>query len=119
MNGSMMAWALAVVVATGVLSAALTWLVAGWIYRNRLQAALDQRLLEVQAEFEARVRAGVLAAGQELLPQLREQVKLGFQDAIRQSQTGELVESYAGVVNLGADALSQRLGGLFGFKPRK
>lgn len=107
------------VVMTGLLSAVLTWILAAWLYRSRLQAQFDQRLAEIQAEFEQRVKAGVLAAGQELLPALREQVKLGFQDAIRQTQTGELVESYAGVVNQSAEVLSARLGGLFGFKPRK
>lgn len=106
-------------VITGLLSAALTWALAWWIYRSRLEAQFDRRLAEIQTEFEQRVKAGVLAAGEELLPLLREQVKLGFQDALRQTQTGELVESYAGVVNQGAEALSTRLSGLFGLKPRK
>lgn len=119
MSPSTLVWAGVAVVATGLVSALLTWAMAAWLYRNRLEAELDRRLAEIQVEFEARVKAGVLAAGHELLPALREQVKLGFQDALRQTQTGELVESYAGVVNQGAEVLSQRLGGLFGLKPRK
>ena len=107
------------VVATALLSAAATGLLAWLAARRAMGAQLERRLAEIQAEFEARVKSGVLAAGTELLPALREQVKLGFQDALRETQTGAMVETYASAVNRSADALSQRLGGLFGGKPRK
>lgn len=105
-------------VLTALLSATLTWIVAWGFYRQRLGSEVQKMLGEVQAEFEARVKAGVLAAGEELLPTLREQVKLGFQDALRDTQTGTMVEQYAGAVNRSTDALANRLGGLFGVKPR-
>jgi hypothetical protein len=38
---------------------------------------------------------------------------------MRETQTGVMVESYAGAVNRTGDALANRLGGLFGLKPRK
>ena len=104
---------------TALLSALLTWGIAYAFYRRRLGSEMQRMLAEVQAEFEARVKAGVLAAGQELLPALREQVKLGFQDALRETQAGSMVEQYAGAVNRSTDALANRLGGLFGAKPRK
>lgn len=104
---------------TALLSAALTWLVAWGFYRQRLGSEMQKMLGEIQGEFEARVKAGVLAAGEELLPALREQVKLGFQDALRETQAGSMVEQYAGAVNRSTDALTSRLGGLFGLKPRK
>ena len=107
------------VLVTAVLAAALTWLLAWLFYRARLGAAFENELGHIQAEFEARVKAGVLAAGHELLPALREQVKLGFQDALRETQTGAMVEGYATAVNRSADVLANRLGGLFGLKPRK
>lgn len=105
------------IVLTALLSAALTWLLAWLLYRRSLENRIDAQMLKIQAEFEARVRSGVLAAGNDLLPALREQVKLGFQDALRQTQTGELVETTAGAVNLGTELLSQRLGNLFALKP--
>lgn len=107
------------ILGTALLTALLTWCAAWWMYRQRLEGALQAQLESIQSEFEARVRAGVLAAGEELLPAFREQVKLGFQDALKETQTGELVESYAGVVNRGADLLASRLGNLFGLKPKK
>jgi hypothetical protein len=102
---------------TALLSAGLTWLLAWALYRMRLHAETERLLAEVQTEFEARVKSGVLAAGQELLPAFREQVKLGFQDALRETQTGAMVEGYASAVNRSADLLANRIGGLFGVKP--
>lgn len=104
---------------TALLTALLTWGVAYAFYRRRLGSEMQKMLGEIQAEFEARVKSGVLAAGEELLPALREQVKLGFQDALRETQTGAMVEGYATAVNRSADVLASRIGGLFGLKPRK
>jgi hypothetical protein len=111
--------AIAQVLLTAVLSAGLTWVLAWLFYRAQLGAAFERELGHIQSEFEARVKAGVLAAGEELLPALREQVKLGFQDAMRETQTGVMVENYASAVNKTGDVLANRLGGLFGLKPRK
>lgn len=107
------------VILTALLSAALTWAVAWWFYKRRVASQLEQTLQEIQTEFEQRVKSGVLAAGEELLPALREQVKLGFQDALRETQAGAMVEGYATAVNRSADLLANRIGGLFGLKPRK
>lgn len=107
------------VVLTALLSAALTWAVAWWFYTRRVATQIAQMLEEVQNEFEQRVKSGVLAAGHELLPELREQVKLGFQDALKQTEAGELVENYATAVNRGADIITSRLGTLFGIKSKK
>lgn len=106
-------------VLTAVLSSVLTLLLATLWYRHRIQPQIEQELLRLQAEFEQRVKHGVLTAGAELMPQLREQVRLGFQDALAKSEAAGLVENTAGVVNLGADIVSSGLGALFGIKPRK
>lgn len=103
---------------TAVLSAALTWALAWLVYRQRVAAQLQTALDEIQNEFERRVKSGVLSAGEELMPQLREQVRLGFQDALKQTEAGEMVESYAGAVNRSTEAVSKRLGTLLGFKSR-
>ncbi len=107
------------VLCTSLLSALLTWALAYWFFQRQISGRFEARLQQIQDEFEARVKRGVLAAGEELMPDLREQVSLGFQDALRGSETGEMVESYAGAVNRGADLISSRIETLFGFKPKK
>ena len=107
------------IILTALLSAGLTWALALWFYKRRVASQLQATLEQIQAEFEQRVKRGVLAAGEELLPHLREQVRLGFQDALKQTQTGEMVESYASVVNKGADLIANSVGALFGIKPKK
>ncbi|HUP92814.1 MAG TPA: hypothetical protein VM074_11245 [Solimonas sp.] len=104
---------------TAVATSALTWAMAWWWYRTRLEAQLDARLALVQQEFEQRVKSAALAAGQELLPQLREQVRLGFADALKASDTAALVEDAAGVMKAGTDIVTGGLGALFGLKPRR
>lgn len=107
------------VILTALLSAGLTWAAAWWFYKRRVASQLQATLEEIQDEFEQRVKSGVLAAGAELLPLLREQIKLGFQDALKQTETGEMVENYASAVNRGTDIITNRLGTLFGLKPRR
>lgn len=80
--------------------------------------ALDAKLASVQDEFERHAKAGVLAAGQELLPALREQVRLGFEDALRGSKVAGLAEGTAKVVAGSADLLVDGLGNLFGLKKK-
>jgi hypothetical protein len=92
----------------------LAWLwyrVAG---QRRLAAALEQ----IQTEFEAHVKRGVLAAGTELLPELREQVKLGFQDALKGSHAAGIAEGTAKIVTGSTDLLVDSLTNLFGLKKK-
>jgi hypothetical protein len=104
--------------ATSILSSALTLLFARWYYLRHLKPALDVELLQLQEAFEQRVKRGVRAAGEELLPAFREHVALGFEDALKKSVTAGLVEDTAKVVTRGAGLLEEGLG-LFGLKPRK
>lgn len=104
---------------TAVLSALLTWVFAYLWYQQRLKAELAAMLAATQDEFEQRVKQGVLAAGEELLPQLREQVRLGFSDALSKSEAAGMVENAASVVNLGTDILGSSLAAVLGIKPRK
>ena len=91
------------VVLTALLSSAITLGLAYALFRRYWEPQLDRRLDQIHAEFEARVKSGVYAAGQELLPDLREQVKLGFVDALGQSHTAGLVEDTAKVMSVGKD----------------
>lgn len=102
------------IVITALLSSAVT-LAAAWIlYKTVLEKRLDRQLAEVQDEFERRVKAGVLAAGQELLPQLRKEVEGGFNDALRNSP----VSAVEGGVKAAAES-ANLLGSLLGLKPRR
>lgn len=112
------------VLLTALMSSAITLLLGYLIYRRYLEPRLDRQLQQIQAEFEARVKAGVRAAGMELLPDFREQVKLGFTDALSQSHTAGLVEETAKVMSvgkdLGAGIVETGLNALFGRgKPTK
>lgn len=105
---------------TALFSSLLTWGMAWWLYRNVLETRLDQRLQQLQVEFEGRVKSGVTAAALELLPELRKQVSQGFVEAMAQSRAAGLVEDTAKAVSAGAGIVETGLNALFGFaKPPK
>lgn len=105
---------LASAVLGGATALALAWL---W-YRLWGARRLDAALVRIQAEFEQHVKRGVLAAGEELLPALREQVKLGFQDALKGSHAATVAEGTAKIVTGSTDLLVESLGNLFGLKKK-
>lgn len=106
------------VIVTALASSALT-LMLGWLaYRAWARPRLDAELLRIQEAFEQRVRSGVLAAGHELLPALREQVKLGFQDALKDSHAAGIAEGTAKIVTGSTDLLVDGLSNLFGLKKK-
>ena len=94
------------------LGLALLW------YRIAGERRLDAALVRVQAEFEVHVKRGVLAAGEELLPALREQVKLGFQDALKGSHAAGIAEGTAKIVSGSTDLLVDSLSNLFGLNKK-
>jgi hypothetical protein len=102
-----------------LMTSTFTWMIAWAWYRWRLEAEMQRMIGELQDEFQRRVKAGVAEAAIELLPQLREQVNLGFQDAMRGSQAAGLVENAAGVVNVGGEIVAGGLSALFGIKPKR
>ncbi|MBI2384144.1 MAG: hypothetical protein HYV18_08750 [Gammaproteobacteria bacterium] len=104
---------------TALASSGLTLGLAWLAWRRWLEPRLDARLLELQDEFEKRVKSGVLAAGEELLPAFREQVSAGFRDVLKLPEAADLVQGGAKVVTRSADLLEQGLGAIFGLKPTK
>jgi GTP cyclohydrolase III len=90
-------------VLTALMSSVITLSLAYLISRLYLQPRFERQLQQIQAEFEARVKAGVRNAGDELLPDFRQQVKLGFTDALSESHTAGLVEETAKVMSVGKD----------------
>jgi hypothetical protein len=103
-----------IVVFTSLLSSLLTWVIAYIVFRTRLERRLDQQVARLQEEFEIRVKNGVRAAGVELLPELREQVKLGFIDAVNKSTAAGFVEETARAVSTGAGLVESGLNVLLG-----
>jgi hypothetical protein len=99
-------------------SSALTLALAFVWYRAWGSRQLDAELVRIQAEFEQHVKRGVLAAGTELLPALREQVRLGFQDALRSSHAAGIAEGTAKIVTGSTDLLVDSLSNLFGLKKK-
>ena len=100
------------VILTAILSSLLTWLVAYWFFRAHLEKRLDEQVRKLQTEFEERVKNGVKAAGLELLPALREQVRQGFIDAVNQSTAAGFVEETARAVSTGAGLVESGLNAL-------
>lgn len=107
-------WLLTAALLGSLVTLALAWL---W-YRLWGARRLDDALVRIQAEFEQHVKRGVLAAGEELLPSLREQVKLGFQDALKSSHAAGIAEGTAKIVSGSTDLLVDSLNNLFGFKKK-
>lgn len=107
------------IVATACASSLATLALAALVFQRWIRPRLDRRLVDIQQQFEVHVKAGVLAAGRELLPALREQVRLGFEDALKGSHAVNLAEGTAKIVSGSADLLVDRLGNLFGLVPRK
>jgi hypothetical protein len=111
---SMLTW----VVVTALASSALTLGLGMLAWRAWAQPRLQLELIGIQDAFEQRVRAGVLAAGHELLPALREHVKLGFQDALKGSHAAGIAEGTAKIVSGSTDLVTDALSNLFGLKKK-
>ena len=94
------------------LGLALLW------YRLSGERRLDAALARIQAEFEQHVKRGVLAAGQELLPAFRDNVRLGFEDALKGSHAANIAEGTAKIVAGSTDLLVDSLSNLFGLKKK-
>lgn len=111
---SMLMW----VIVAALTSSVLTLALAALAWRAWARPRLDAQLVLLQDTFEQRVRSGVLAAGRELLPALREQVKLGFQDALKDSHAAGIAEGTAKIVSGSAELLADGLNNLFGLKKK-
>jgi hypothetical protein len=104
---------------TAAVLGGLVTLVLAWLwYRIWGERRLDARLVQVQGEFERHVKQGVLAAGHELLPSLREQVRLGFEDALKGSHAANIAEGTAKIVAGSTDLLVDSLSNLFGLRKK-
>ena len=106
------------VLTTALATSAATLALAWAAYVLRLRAELDARLLAVQDEFEKRVKAGVLAAGRELLPELRREVSEGFRDVLKESHAAGIAEGTAKIVAGSTDLLVDGLSNLLGLKKK-
>ena len=111
---SMLTWVVVAALAGSVVTLALAW----GVYRVWGRAQLDAELVKIQAEFERHVKRGVLEAGEQLLPAFREQVRLGFQDALKQSHAAGIAEGTAKIVSGSTELVMDSLSNLFGLKKK-
>lgn len=102
-------------VLSALLTSLLTWSLAYVFYRARLSEQVDALREELAEEVEARVRAGAIAAGQELLPSFRREVTEGFREAMRGVARGDMAKEMA---KTGAGIVGGSLDTLFGGKKR-
>lgn len=109
---------LIVIAVTALVTSVLTLVLGALAWRLWGQPRFDAELLKIQDEFEKRVRAGVLAAGQELLPAFREQVALGFADVLKESHAAGIAEGTAKIVTGSTGLVMDRLSDLFGLKKK-
>jgi hypothetical protein len=106
------------IIASALAGSLVTLAVAFVAWRVWGERRLDARLAVIQAEFEQHVKAGVLAAGHELLPAFREQVALGFQDALKGSHAAGIAEGTAKIVTGSTELLVDSLSNLFGLRKK-
>jgi len=87
---------LTIILLTALLSALITTglmaLLLKALLLPRLQDSFEENILP---SFQARVRKGMIEAGDELLPKFRENVHEGFNDAIRDAVGGKVLEDTA------------------------
>ncbi len=100
---------------TALLSSILTLgilaLIAGRFILPKLKVWLQEEMLP---EFRAQVKNGAIDSGDTLLPKFRENVREGFNDAIRDQMAGQMFEDAAKSVT---KKMEVGLGTLFGRKP--
>ena len=111
---SMLIW----IAITALASSGLTLLLGVLAWRRWGRPQLEADLLKVQDEFEQRVRKGVLAAGEELLPAFREQVSEGFADVLKGSHAAGIAEGTAKIVTGSTELLVDSLSNLFGLRKK-
>lgn len=102
-------------VLSALFTSVLTWFLAYVFYRARLSEQVEVLREELAEEVEARVRAGAIAAGQELLPDFRREVTEGFREAMRGVARGDMAKEMA---KTGAEIFGGSLDTLFGGKKR-
>lgn len=104
-------WDQVILVAVSALcSAPLTLLLVFLISRRYVRENLQKEMDRLGAEFEARVKAGALEAGEELLPQFREAVAQGFTDALRDLPANKIRTLAETTSNLLEEGLNTILG---------
>jgi hypothetical protein len=106
------------ILTTAVATSATTLALAYALYALHLRAELDRKLLAIEDAFEQRVKAGMLAAGRELLPELRKEVSEGFRDVLKASHAAGIAEGTAKVVAGSTELLVDSLSNLLGLRKK-
>lgn len=109
-DGLAMQETILLIIATAVLTAILTVGLMALYYHKYLNREIDRKLDHAAEEMEARVKQGVLSAGEELLPQFRDKVTEGFLRALSDWPSSEFTK----VAKTGASLVEEGLSTIFG-----
>lgn len=102
------------IVLTALLSSAAT---AGALYvlwRQVLVPDLERRARELADEATAKASADLTAAGEQLIPQFRQAIRDGIQDAVLSPPTERLGQTARGVTTAGVNVVEASLRRIFG-----
>lgn len=103
------------IVATALLSSALTVGLLWWLYQRRLKAELEAQGQRILADVEARLQAALAALGEVV----EERVKQGLIRGVAAIPSSEVLsDTTRSAARTGADLASRGLAALLGIKPR-
>jgi len=105
------------VLLTALFSSLLTALTFFLIYRFFLKKQLEAELDGLVRRAREEIKAGLLEAARELLPELRSEVSDGFKDAMASAVKGEILSKSAqDVARSGSEMVENSLAMIFGLK---
>lgn len=109
-----MSQTIGIIIGTALLSSIFTAGLLVLIAVKWLVPKIKESRGDVMGEFRQNVRDGALDAGTDLLPKFREQVKKGFEDAIKGTATGQAMHTARTAAKEGAGLFEDGLNTLLG-----
>ena len=81
--------------ATALLSSLFTLIILFLVYKFLLQKKLEGKQEDIAEVLKGKLKEGVKEAGIELLPKFRDEVRKGFNEAMTDAVSGNLIDSSA------------------------
>lgn len=105
------------VVVTALLSAALSGVVVWWLWHRILLPSAEEQARVLAEELTADARAELTEAGEALVPQFRQAIRDGIQDAVFQPPTDRIGQTARGMTTAGVNVVEASLRRIFGVGP--
>ncbi len=102
-----------IVISTAILTSMITLFSVYVLYIRKIKPGLDVQIAKAGDELEERVKAGVVSAGRELLPEFRDKVTEGFTRALAEWPSSEMTKMAKTGANLVEEGLNTLLGKKF------